>query len=316
MTRPFPFSHILIPYDGSPSAQKALEWAAHLAKAGREAVKKITLIRVIGGGYLARHVHNVDLRTTRMGQIDTWRRVRQHYLDAEITPLLEKGKRFLEEQGIENLIETQVAEGKVGREIVRVAAEGEYDAIVLGRRGLSPVKELFLGSVTREVLESVQKITVFVTGSEAEIHPDCPASPLLFPVDGSEPSQAAVRQGVALTQNFPNCSPKLTLLHVIDLVLLGAAYAEGIDPLVKQGEKVLARSRGILEEAGLREMFTEKLLAGAPSRVIAEEAEEGRYALILMGARGLSPLKHFFLGSVSSDVLRHIKRTIIGIVYL
>jgi len=33
-TRSYPYTRILIPYDGSPSAQKALEWAAYLARAG------------------------------------------------------------------------------------------------------------------------------------------------------------------------------------------------------------------------------------------------------------------------------------------
>jgi nucleotide-binding universal stress UspA family protein len=49
MTLPYPFTRILIPYDGSPSAKKALEWAAHLAYAGGEDVEQVTLLRVIGG---------------------------------------------------------------------------------------------------------------------------------------------------------------------------------------------------------------------------------------------------------------------------
>ena len=48
MTLPYPFARILIPYDGSPSAQKALEWAAHLARAGGDEVEQVTLLRVIG----------------------------------------------------------------------------------------------------------------------------------------------------------------------------------------------------------------------------------------------------------------------------
>jgi nucleotide-binding universal stress UspA family protein len=69
MNRTYPFSRILIAYDGSPSAQKALEWAAHLSRAGGKAIEKVTLLRVIGGGYLARHIQNVDLRVTRMDQL-------------------------------------------------------------------------------------------------------------------------------------------------------------------------------------------------------------------------------------------------------
>jgi nucleotide-binding universal stress UspA family protein len=315
VTYPYPFTRILIPYDGSPSAKKALEWAAHLACAGGDEVEQVTLLRVIGGAYLARHIQNVDLRVTRMDQVDAWRRVRQHHLDHEILPLLEEGKRFLQENGVVAPIETRVAEGKVGEEIIRVAEEGGFTTIVMGRRGLSPVKGLFLGSVTRQVLSLARKMTVFVVGQEAVVNPDCPISPLLLPVDGSEPSLAAVRQGAALVQKFKDCKPKLTLLDVIDFVLLDTAYAEGTAPSIEEGEKILATSRRIFEEADLRDMVIEKLLAGAPSRVIAEEAEEGHYALILMGARGLSPLKQLILGSVSNDVLYRVSPSIVGIVY-
>jgi nucleotide-binding universal stress UspA family protein len=316
MDRPYPFTRILIPYDGSPSAQKALEWAAHLARAERDEVEQITLLRVIGGSYLARHIQNVDLRVTRMDQVAAWRRMRQHHLDHEILPLLEEGKRSLQEKGVEAPIETRVAEGKIGEEIIGLAGEEGYNTIVIGRRGLSPVKGLLLGSVTRQVLSLARKMTVFVVGQEVAFNPASPISPLLLPVDGSDPSLAAVQQGAALAQSFKDSTPQLTLLHVIDFVLLDIAYAEGNGLLIEEGVKTLATSRRILEEAGLQDMVAEKFLAGHPQRVIAQEAEEGHYTLILMGARGLSALKQLVLGSVSSEVLHGISRPIVGIVYL
>jgi hypothetical protein len=59
-----------------------------LACAGGNEIQQATLLRVIGGGYLARHIQNVDLRVTRMDQVAAWRRMRQHHLDHEILPLL------------------------------------------------------------------------------------------------------------------------------------------------------------------------------------------------------------------------------------
>jgi nucleotide-binding universal stress UspA family protein len=312
---PYPFHRILIPFDGSPSAHKALEWAAHLAQAGVGAVEKVTLLRVIGGGYLARHIQNVDLRVTRMDQVAAWRRVRQPHLDHEIMPSLEEARKILQKKGVAAPVEPRVAEGKIGEAIIRLAGEGGYNAMVMGRRGLSPVKGLLLGSVTRQVLSVAQRITIFVVGPETAFHPDCPISPLLFPVDGSEPSLAAVRQGAALARSFKDCETWLTLLHVIDLALMGTVYADGTSPLIVEGEKILAAGRRLLEEAGLQDMVAEKLLAGHPARVIAEEAEDGHYSLILLGARGLSPLKQLILGSVSSDVMHRLSRPVIGIVY-
>lgn len=42
--------------------------------------------------------------------------------------------------------------GLPGEAILVEARQGKYDMIVLGRRGLSPLKELFLGSVSQAVL--------------------------------------------------------------------------------------------------------------------------------------------------------------------
>ena len=314
MTQPYPITRILIPYDGSPSAQKALEWAAHLARVGGAAFENLTLLRVIGGAYLARHIQNVDLRVTRMDEVDTWRRVRQHHLDQEILPLLEEGKRFLQEKGVTAPIETRVAEGKVGEEIIRVAQEGGFAAIVMGRRGLSPVKGLLMGSVTRQVLSLAQKMTIFVLGQETVLNPECPISPLLLPVDGSEGSFEAVRLGGALAHGLHACQPRLNLLYVIDIADVTAALGEA-SALVDGGEGILADSLPILLATGFQGALADKLRVGDPPRVIAEEAEEGQYALILMGPRGLSPLKQLIFGSVSKDVLYHVSRSIVGIVY-
>jgi nucleotide-binding universal stress UspA family protein len=311
----YPFTRILIPFDASASAQRALDWAAHLARAGGEALEKVTLLRVIGGGYLARHIQNVDLRVTRMDQVDAWRRVRQRHLDHEIQPSLDEAKNLLQEKGLAASVETRIAEGRIGEEIIRLASEDGYNTIIMGQRGLSPVKELLLGSVTRQVLSMAHKTTVFVVGQEAAFDPDCAVSPMLLPVDGSEPSLAAVRQGALLARGLKTCQPRLTLLHVMDIAQVTSAPGE-TSSLLHAGESILEKSRQTLQETCRLETVEDKLLIGDPPRVITAEAEEGHYGLILMGARGLSPLKQLFLGSVSVDVLHRASRAVVGIVYL
>ena len=311
----YPFPKILIPYDGSQAAHKALEWAAHLVRAGGEAIENVTLLRVIGGGYLARHLHNVDLRVTHMDEVSAWRRMRQHHLDQEILPLLEEGKRSLQDKGVGANIETKVAEGKIGEEIIRLADKGGYNAIVIGRRGLSPVKGMLLGSVTRRVLSLAQKVTVFLVGEGAAFNSESPVTPLLLPVDGSEPSLAAVRQGAALAQGFMAGHSSLSLLYVIDVTKVTAALGEA-SSLVHEGEEILTDSHAMVLKAGFEGEVEDKFRVGDPPRVIAEEAEKGNYALILMGARGLSPVKQLILGSVSNEVLHRVSRLVVGIVYL
>jgi nucleotide-binding universal stress UspA family protein len=57
---------------------------------------------------------------------------------------------FLRERGVESTM--QMEHGEPTREIVRVAEEGGYDLIVAGSRGLGPVGELLLGSVSKALV--------------------------------------------------------------------------------------------------------------------------------------------------------------------
>lgn len=52
-------------------------------------------------------------------------------------------------------IHTKVSLGDPAREIVAIASSERFDQVVMGTRGLSPVKELLLGSVSEHVLRNV-----------------------------------------------------------------------------------------------------------------------------------------------------------------
>ncbi|MBW1991179.1 MAG: universal stress protein [Deltaproteobacteria bacterium] len=194
---PKPFSRILLAYDGSADARRALYFAAALAR-GSRLVEHIAVLRVIGGSYLARHVKNVDLRVTRLEEVREWRRVRRRYLEQEIRPQLQEAGEYLARQGVAIPIDLRRAEGRVGEEILKLAEAEGFTTIILGRRGLSSLKELLLGSVTRTVTHRARGLTVLVVGSKGEINPDCPVTPLLVPVDGSDAGQAAVWQAAVL----------------------------------------------------------------------------------------------------------------------
>ncbi|MFZ5447945.1 MAG: universal stress protein [Thermodesulfobacteriota bacterium] len=316
MTRlPYPITKILLPYDGSPSARNALELAAQLSIAGKEAVKGLALLQVIGGSYLARHVHNVDLRVTRMNRDKDWQRIRKRYVESEVLPVLEEGKKILQSLGVQAPIEVRVVEGKVSDEIIRLTREEAFSTIIMGRRGLSHLKALLLGSVTRSVLSLAQGVTVYVAGQEALPKTGCPISPMLLPIDGSESSLAAVREAAALAQAFRPMNPSLTLFYVIDIALLGMKIDEGAYDLVEEGERILTESRRVLQEAGLEGCWEEKLVTGEPARAIVQQAEEGGYPLILMGSKGHSALATMLLGSVTSSVVHTVSRSAVAVVY-
>jgi nucleotide-binding universal stress UspA family protein len=310
-----PLAKILLPYDGSSSARLAVKFTAVLGAAGGNAVQSLTLLRVVGGSYLARHIQNVDLRVTRLDQTKEWQRIRHRYLEEEIRPLLAEGQELLIQYGFPAPIELKIVEGKIGDQILEVAQIENCSAIIMGRRGLSPVKELFLGSATHHVLSRATGLTVFIVGPEQALEPDRPIFPLLLPVDGSEASMAAVRQAAALAQACTTQDPQITLIHVLDLALLGLTLPEESELLLDEGQKALAAARQILDQAGLAEFTQEKLVCGNPGQIIAEEAEAQQCALIYMGSIGHSALARLFIGSVTNSVLHLVTKPTVAVVY-
>jgi nucleotide-binding universal stress UspA family protein len=310
-----PLAKILLPYDGSPSARTALRFAAALVMGGCEAIQSLTLLYVTGGGYLARHVQNVDLRVTRLDKTKEWQRIRQHYLDEEIKPLLQQGQELLRQYGFRAPIELKIVEGKIGERILEVAQEERYTTIIMGRRGLSPVKELLLGSATHYVLTRAAGLTVFIVGPETTGFPESPLFPLLLPVDGSEASLEAVRQAAILARGCTVQTPRITLLHVVDLALLGQTLSGEVGFLLDEGQKALTAARQILDQAGLKDYTQEKLVNDIPAQAIAREAADQQCTLIFMGSVGHSALARFFIGSITNSVLHLVTKPAVAVVY-
>ena len=81
---------------------------------------------------------------------------------AFVNEALQKAKELLLKKGFDEKNVTIKMEDKkkgVARGIIEEAGSG-YDTIVMGRRGLSGIKEFFLGSVSQKVLQSAKAVSV------------------------------------------------------------------------------------------------------------------------------------------------------------
>ncbi len=129
---------------------------------------------------------------------------------------------------------------------------------------------------------------------------------ILVPLDGSNHSINALHKAVQIAQKFGG---KITLLHAYqaNIVPLPKEYAlpEAVPRMVEvsgeAGAKILADAKANIEGVAVETM----LAMGEPVETIVEASENGNFDLIVMGARGLSPLKEMLLGSVSHGVTTH-----------
>ena len=126
------FEKILVPLDGSEYSLHALEKAIQIAKK-------------FDGKLMLIHIYSITMFKLTPSQLHTY--VLEHRKSGE--KILADGRKRAYAEGVR--FETQLEEGHSVEGIVKAAREGNFDLIVMGARGQSKLKELFLGSVSHGV---------------------------------------------------------------------------------------------------------------------------------------------------------------------
>jgi len=180
----------------------------------------------------------------------------------------------------------------VAKEVVREAARGSYDALVLGRRGYAALSGLFYGSVTSDVLEQPLACPVWICRKPAE----GPRNVLLC-VDGSPASlRMADHVGFMLQRE----SHRVCLFHVMN-------DEGGLD-----ASRILDESQRVLEENGVASQRIDRKLTvgGKVADLILEEAARGGYPVIAAGHQNESKglLQAIFTGSVCTSILKKLEQ--------
>lgn len=186
--------------------------------------------------------------------------------------------------------------GSPAEVILSMAEEQKADLIVMGARGLGPVKERLFGSVSHSILTLAPCATLIVNG------PVKAMKQILLPIQGLSDAEAAIR--------FLELKPfhdaiELSLLTVLPSTqppgpadAAAATYAsEKLEELTDFIDGVAERLRAIGYQAhGVA-------VTGTPTAIILQEASTLRSDLILLGTRGRQGITRFVLGSVSHAVL-------------
>jgi nucleotide-binding universal stress UspA family protein len=223
--------------------------------------------------------------------------------------LLEKYKAQMVRTGIADELIDVVTRPKLlglAKDILDFAQQGLYDAIVVGRRGLSSVQKAFMGSVTANLTSHCTIIPVWVADG------DITSLKIMVAVDGSESSLRAVDHLSFMVGEKPEI--KVTLFHVMprlsDYCLIDFEDKEaGIEDIITQGNKrciehFYAHARQKFKEAGIQENQIEIKVTKRTVNVgkaIVDEAKKGKYGTVVVGRHGASGV--CFIGSVSKYVL-------------
>lgn len=277
---------ILLAVDGSKHSRWAVQWLARLPLKTRP---KITAVHVTDFSSLqGPFVTPPGVAGPEL--------LNQTILQGEVRLLEKRAKEIVAETAtlLASLkLKGQVKwrKGPVAETLLREA--GRDSLIVLGSLGLGVLKKLLLGSVSMRVVLHASSPVLVVK------QPPRPIRRLLLALDGSKASERALE---FLRREFrPTVSGrKVTVLvtHVRPPMTVSAAVAPGVKASAEGAARALLDDAAArLEKAGFR--TDTALEEGAPAEAITKVAERRKADLIVCGAKGLSGVAAFVLGSVS-----------------
>jgi nucleotide-binding universal stress UspA family protein len=196
-------------------------------------------------------------------------------------------------------------EGDPREAVVRVAEEWQADLLVLGARGLGAIERFLLGSVSLAVAHRADCPVLVVKGRPKSL------DSALVAVDGSADAVHAAR----FVGSLPLApGTRIRLFGVLEPARVPTSAPEYVQAALQDAVRDLVADRRQVLESVFAELAAELQAKGliverqiatghAAERILAAAAARAT-DLVVVGARGLGPLRRMLLGSVSDRVLR------------
>jgi nucleotide-binding universal stress UspA family protein len=314
---------VLITVDGSQSSLHAVNYVLHMG--GLIPDMKFVLLSIMpqlppyyvseakSDGHMLKKLRKLESLNTQKGH-DVLELAKQHLLKHHVDP---------------ERIETRLRKYQSGlaKDILNEAELGRFDALVVGRRGLTRAQEIFMGSTTNQLMQHAMSTPLWIVDGKVS------EPKVLVAVDGSEASLRAVDHVAFMLGGNPEArvdflhvSPKLSTYCAIDFDQPDTAWDEAKALLVEM-ESEFKRDDDVcmsgfmnqairtLAQAGFsrdRIKVEEREITLGVARTIIRAAKEGGYGTIVIGRRGLG--RSSFLGSVSDRVIRRAEEMAVWLV--
>ena len=266
---------VIVGYDGSPDAKRALAWATGYA----EQVKVPLRVVVATGDMKVRQVTELDQEWERARLAELTEDARASVAAVPLPP-----------ESLE-LVDA-------GPAPALIAGADRSSLIVLGSRGHGRVAGALTGSVSQHVAINAP-CTVVVVREQSS--PE--AKRIVVGVDASEGGEPALRFAF---EHAERTGASLTALHVLPTWAAGPPYAtryvsdrfahaiSEAEPMIDQALAAEARKHSSV-------LVDRQVVAGSVGRVLSDASEEA--SLVVVGSRGRGAFASMMLGSVAMTVL-------------
>ncbi|MGA6924166.1 MAG: universal stress protein [Desulfosarcina sp.] len=290
---------VLIAVDDSRHSENAVSYAAEIY----EKVKEMKIVLFHVEPTISQYL--LDEAKTKPGAHAELQKLKRKSQEAG-HQLLEKNKSLMVSLGVaETDLQLMSLPRKLGaaKDILEYGTALHYDALIVGRRGLSGLAETFIGSVSANIIDNSQLLPVWIVNEKTS------SNAIMVAVDGSESSLRAVDHmsfifggNPDVTISFFHVAPRLTDVCPIDFA---ETDTSALEEIIKQGDKACidrfyAHALKKLTDAGIAERQIRIEVSKGGFRVakaVIEAYRKGNYGTLIIGRRGMD--KKFFTGSVS-----------------
>lgn len=202
--------------------------------------------------------------------------------------------------------QTHLRTGKIDKEIIAAAEEVGAGLIVVGSRGQRGMRRALMGSVSDSVVRHAH-CPVMVVRGEPPVFP----MRILLATDGSEEANLASSTAADLAKSTNSELHVVCVEHTpaVFYELPGTILDPALQSRMEEGIEEATKTKLNEQVRKIREAGGE--ITGVHARVGDPDAEivglAGRLGagLIVVGSRGLGPLRRALMGSVSDSVVRH-----------
>ena len=294
------YKNMLVPLDGSKTAEVVLPYAKELA--GRLDLDLYFL-----------HVYDSNssepLSTYQEYIENIANKFRYDAIEVQTETGTISGQKKIEISG-------EVTTGHTAEEIINYADKKGIAIILLSTHGRSGIKQWVLGNNADKVLRK-SKVPVWLVRAaipEEIAHDEWCRMVILVPLDGSQTAESVLPHVEVLAKQRGSESIKVTLIRICEPVFITADYPEASmsftwdehvqrmqDHVKEIAMQYLKKIQKRLEYSGLK--VTDVVLMGKAADEIINYAQENSPNLIVMSTHGYSAINRWEYGNVADKVL-------------
>jgi len=288
------YTRMLIPLDGSKTAENVLSYARILARTFQIPVELMEVLDIAG---MASHVAAEKARR----------------LDTVVTEGERSSEQYLKKiassfSGVN--VGCTVERGRPEDVIVEKAAADKTTLIAMATHGRSGMSRWLLGSIAEKVLRAATNPLLLVRASEEALtEGEAVLRSIIVPLDGSELAESVLPTAVKFARLF---NVGMVLFRTYELPASAyygrenylPNYEELKNRVKEQAQDYLDKRIEAIKAEGVQRVSSVLIEGSGPNEII-DYARKTPNALITMCTHGRSGVKRWVLGSVTEKVVRH-----------